>query len=713
MKYSHPESLARFAVEIRNSGYRGLAVVHSNRLQWLLNTTAEVLDGNCIAVAPQSLAVPRRCRPGSPGGFERLLGSEADYVIIATDGLLRPNLVAGLAGVVSSGGMLVIMAPPLHEWNPGPSGGVGGYRRYLLSSLREARVLLWADADTGEVYAYQPPRGRAHEWLLGPRGYEPRFGAPRRLLGLAATPSQAEALDRFSLYLDAGYRSFLVTGDRGRGKSYLLGLAVALAVKRGAAGEAVAVAPSPASLASFYKGLIRGLRVLGLRYRIRRVGGDVVAVTGPWGRIAYAAPDDAKPTGLLVVDEAAAVGVARLRRLAWKSGRVLAATTIHGYEGSGRVFQHMVEDVLPKPLERVELREPIRYPPGDPLEDWVNRVFVLKPEPDYPAPASVDECRVEQLEPRSLAEQPEAVRRLVQLLALAHYRTEPDYLLVILESRNHILHALVCGGSLAAAADVALEEWGLEEPARIALKILWLQADSAAKELKAARIVRIAVHPELQRRGLGRKLLSAVEDWARGKGVDIVAALFGRHDVIGFWVKTGYTLFYVSPRYNKATGEKNLGFAKPLTPKGAEVLTNASRRARRKLVLGAHSTYRDLAAEKTAILLRATQPLHDAPIVLEQLDHKALNTYMEGVVELEQVIDSAYLATASALLAGCEDRLDDRSLVALVARILQGKPIGETAEILGASVEEAQALLREALKALIGCRRSRTQRRSP
>uniref|UniRef100_A0A7J3ZK82 tRNA(Met) cytidine acetyltransferase n=1 Tax=Fervidicoccus fontis TaxID=683846 RepID=A0A7J3ZK82_9CREN len=170
--------------------------------------------------------------------------------------------------------------------------------------------------------------------------------------------------------------------------------------------------------------------------------------------------------------------------------------------------------------------------------------------------------------PKSLAKSPQLLRKVYNLLALAHYRTEPDYLLTILESREHSIHALTCGDEIVAVADVAWEDWSNPPGGYLGLKVLSAHTSRALK-LRGARVVRIAVHPELQKRGLERKLVQNIETWAIERGADVVTVVFGRHDVMQFWMKLGYTPFYLSPRFNRYTGEKNVGVARALSPSGS------------------------------------------------------------------------------------------------------------------------------------------------
>jgi len=689
-----------YLATLRSSHYRGLLLLHGNKLPALAETLAAELHGDCILIAPRRLTPSAaRCRRISPTALEHLLGTEYNNVLITTDGLLRPNLVAAAAGMVTAGGVLAVVAPGLENWNPGVPGGRGGYKRYLIESLYDSRSVLWATAE-GDVYLQRTPL-RAATW-------PPRRRIRHRciLAELAATTDQADAMCRVAVGLKRGARSVLIAGDRGRGKSFLLGLVTAFTVKEGYIGEAVAVAPSSKQLGSFFRGAMAGLRYLGIEYRVERHGGAVVKLTGAWGRIVYMAPDEARPAGVLIVDEAAALGLTRLRALSWRSGRTLAATTLHGYEGSGRIFAHLAKKVLPKPLVEARLTVPIRYPPGDPLEDWVTKTFILDPDPPHlPSDVAGGRCRPSHSR-TSEYHGKNRVRQIAKLLAAAHYRTEPDYLLVMLDAQNHELHVLDCNGIPIAVADVAYEEKDYDEAARISQKLLDLQLAAAGyipenHILRTLRVVRIAVHPRLQRRGYGSALLARVEAEASRRNIDAVTTVFSRHDVIGFWIRNSYILYYVSPRYNRVTGEKNLAFVKPLTPIAARLFNIASGKARLKLILAAHSVYRDLAAEKIAALLTATTPPKTVPVKPTCSDIKSLKNYINGLYDLEQVMDSAYAVAVYVLAVKPSLRLTERDITLLVARLLQGKPVQEAARIAGVDVDEAKSRLRQAMEAVL------------
>lgn len=692
-----------FVARVKDSGYRGLLVVSSGNLVDALVKLYSVISrhhDSCLLMASSGVrsSFEGECEKAGPPDLQRILGREYDTALIAVEGLLRPNIIAGVAETVRGGGILAILTPEPSQWNPGPPGGLGSYREYLVGRIMDAPVVLWVDVDSDRVIIERQPTGKASRRS----GSGARARIPRALLEACATGDQVKAVELVATHLRRRARSLMITGDRGRGKSYAVGLGLALAIHWHMLGRAVVVGPSPWSVASLMEGLVRGLRILGHEgeYRVTEASsGAVVRVSGPWYRVSYEPPETAEPAALTVIDEAGAVGVARVRRISWKSSKVIVATTLQGYEGSGRAFAHLVEDILPKPIQHVELEEPIRYPRGDPLEEWLYDTFALRPEPPAKAPSPIGAV-YRRLDALALARNHRLLAGIARLLATAHYRNEPDDLLVLLESPNHTIHVLESSEGVVAAADVALEEEGMDEAARIASAKLTLYAGESPA--RAARVVRIAVHPELQRRGLGTRLLSKVEEWARGEGCDLVLTIFSRHDVIGFWLRNGYKPYYISPRYNRVTGEKNIAMGKPLTARGERILVTASRALRLRLLLSSSSIYRDLAAEKLAVLIPATEALDNPPIGLTGEQSARLRRYLTEELDYEQASDAVFAAVAS-----CLARRDPpfsqgaREWVAVVARILQGKPLDEVARILGVGGEEAKGYVDRGVKALL------------
>ncbi|MCE4610841.1 MAG: GNAT family N-acetyltransferase [Desulfurococcales archaeon] len=691
-----------FTAKLRSTGFRGLVVVNACDRRRTIEELVELVGEDCLLVAEKGLRSGLCREEVSLAAFEKVLGGEFKAAIVSTGGLLRPNVVAGVAETVKGGGFLAIVAPPLGEWDPGPPGARGFYRRYLLASFKSCRAHYWVEVCGEELRVVskrlelpdKQSRAEASE------GFKSKVGVPRSILSKALTLSQARALEVGGKFLKSPARTLFIKGDRGRGKSYVAGLILALAVYWHAIGRAVVVGPTPLSVSSLMRGLLEGLKDLGLEGRFRVVRGSegyVVRVTGPWFRISYEEPGSAEPAPLVVIDEAAAVGVSRVRRLSWRGGKIVVSTTIHGYEGSGRTFARLLPQMLPKPLVEVEMEDPIRYPPGDPLEEWVYRTFLLKAEPP-PQPNSLDDVEYKVVDP--LEDDWKLLEAVYGILVQAHYRNMPDDLLGIMDSPHHHIHALLASGVPVAVADVVDESWEGDKAARIAVERLKLMAGEAAEGLRSYRVSRIAVHPQLQRRGLGSRLLRSIEEWARKRGADIVLTMFSRHDVIEFWVRNGYTPYYVSPRYNKVTGEKNIAMGKALNWKAKNALDAASTAMLHKLLLAGSSVYRDLAAEKMVLLVSASAP--GAPnLGLTEAQRRIAKLYLEGEVEMEQAMDAILILVVKALSKLRPIPLDGKEAIAVVARVIQGKPLNEVASIIGATVDETQRLVDQATRKLV------------
>ena len=675
----------------RKAGWRLLILAHHPDPREAAEYLAGLAQGDCLHVAPGEYRGVGCRLEKSPMDIEEYLGTEHRAAIVSTPGLLRPTVIASAGETVVAGGFLAIAAPPWEEWNPGPLGGTGAYKEYLERVIPEAKTHVWIDLDSCRVRSLRwdpPPYTHVYRAL----GRAPP-GVPRAIYELARTPSQGRGLEEAARLLRGRDRTLLIVGNRGRGKSFLAGLILALAVSTHAIGRAVVTGPSLSQVQTVFRGLLAGLeatRVLERRgVKVRESQGRVTRVTGPWFRVSYEAPHRAKGAPLVVVDEAAALGIARVRRITWESGRSILATTVHGYEGSGRTMVHLLDKVAPKPLRRVELVEPIRYQPGDPLEEWLYKAFILDPEPEGPRdPGGRLDYRVHGH--RELAGDPGLLRRLYSILALAHYRNTPDDLLAMLESPHVSVHSLESPSGPVAVALVAWEDWEAPEEQRLALSKLALYAPRA-RSLEAARVSRIAVLPWLQRRGLGSRLLSHIEEWTRGRGAGVLATMFSRHEVAGFWAVNGFLYYYMSPRYNRVTGEKNLACAKPLTSEAEPVVHEASGEFRARLLHSSHSIYRDVAAETLALIIRATAPAPGPECRLTPSMEARLEACARGELDPEQAMDALHLAWQGILAA--ESPPEGSRSVYLVARLVQGKPHEESLRIAGLGEDEAAGLL--------------------
>src|SRR5690606_2684693 len=83
---------------------------------------------------------------------------------------------------------------------------------------------------------------------------------------------------------------------------------------------------------------------------------------------------------VVMVDEAAGLPASWLREVLLGWPRVAFASTVHGYEGTGRGFAIRFRQVLDRETphwQSVELKQPVRWAQGDPLERVLFRRFLV------------------------------------------------------------------------------------------------------------------------------------------------------------------------------------------------------------------------------------------------------------------------------------------------------------------------------------------------
>ncbi|BEP17133.1 tRNA(Met) cytidine acetyltransferase TmcA [Pyrofollis japonicus] len=700
-------SLEAWLTYLRETRYRGLVLLHSATIAQTVSTIARRLKdfySRVVCIAPRDM---RRYISNcdtllSPSAIEKLLGTDNEAVIIATPKLLRPNLVAAAAETIISSGILVLVAPPLDDWNPGGTMSIGLYKRYLIESLYTMRSLFWADIDRDTIFIERLPNkapGSVQE-----RSYEPKSHVHRELLDLALTQDQAIGLDMLVHHFRSkrGRGAFIV-GDRGRGKSGLLGLFAAYLIASHMVGFLPITAPSPWNVQSFFRVLARALDTIRVRrYRIIRRGDIIIGISGPWFHVRYHTPDRVEPGSFTIVDEGAALGPLRLRLIAYRAPRIAIATTIHGYEGSGRILSKIVENIVPAPRITIELQTPVRYPPGDPLEEWVYDTFMLRIDVEQrPIEVDMSKIRITEVDRARLVSNRKELRKLYSILVLAHYRNEPDDLALILDAPHHKLYAAYMGDEAVAVADVSIESGSSPYEARIIPDLL-ASSNPDALGLKGFRIVRIAVHPSMQRRGIGSYLLRYIEDGARKQGLDWVGASFGRPDVIRFWLKNGYSIAYVSPLPSKATGEHNIAVVKPVGNHAESIITGIAKDMLRKLLLAGHTLYRGVPVETMAYILEGAPRLSQkilGELTKEQIYR--LKRAIQGSLDIESILDSYWLLLVNTILCrgGLYD-IDYDERLPIIARLIQGKSLGDIVAITGKAGNEIRDLLLRKLKAL-------------
>ncbi len=647
-----------------------------------------------------------------PGKARTRLGGEHDLVVIDAQGEgegFDPEAFGALAGTLRAGGLLVLLTPA--DWGKRPD---GDYRRLAEHPYRVEQLSARYLARLARLLADAP---EFLDWRPGTPPQPPQLGeaAPSAPSPDAdcLTPDQAEAVAR--LVKLRRRRPLVLTADRGRGKSAALGIACARWL---AAGEPriFLTAPRPAALEALFE------RLAALCPEGRRQGNDF-RLEASGQAVTFLAPDalmaaleageiDANG-GLLLVDEAAAIPAPLLGHWLRHFPRLVFATTVHGYEGSGRGFALRFREHLDRRAPQwrgLSLITPVRWAPGDPLEALTDRLLLLDAEPpDPPAmlpPVSTLSRR--RLRRAELAADEPRLRALFGLLVQAHYRTQPSDLRQLLDGPGLHITSLEANGAPLGVA-LCVEEGGFsaelaERVARgerrprghlLAQSLAAHAGSRAALRARLRRVMRIAVHGECRRQGLGEALLASELAQARHDGIDLLGASFGAEPgLLAFWRAAGFRTVRLGLTREASSGEHAVMVACPTSPAGEALAAELA------------EAFQALLPSLLAFELKALEP-ELALALLAEGEAPALTPAQRRDLEDVAFARRAPALARPALQAALRRALyrgaphDDHAWL-LVAALFQGRDTAWLARALMLSGRrEVEARLRQALAALV------------
>ncbi|BBI64114.1 hypothetical protein HSBAA_54200 [Vreelandella sulfidaeris] len=276
--------------------------------------------------------------------------------------------------------------------------------------------------------------------------------------------------------------------------------------------------------------------------------------------------------------------------------RIAFATTVHGYEGSGRGFAlrfRATLDRLTPQWKALVLDAPIRWHRGDPLETVVNQLLLLKAslpiaQRQESIVATENTGATETIDRAWLAKDDTALEKLFGLLVQSHYRTSPNDLRQLLDGPGTALR-MVEQQHEPQAILVTQEEGGFEavlanQVARgerrpqghlLAQSLATHAGSREALTARWRRVVRIATHPERRRQGLGHALLHDDMATAKQQGIALYGATFGAEaSLLRFWLTLGFSPVRLGITREASTGEFAVMVAKALNTQGEAVLAD-------------------------------------------------------------------------------------------------------------------------------------------
>ncbi|GMH35584.1 hypothetical protein BSKO_03452 [Bryopsis sp. KO-2023] len=402
------------------------------------------------------------------------------------------------------------------------------------------------------------------------------------LVGKCKTLDQARAVMTF---MDAASEKTLrstvaLTAARGRGKSSAMGLAISGAIALGYSNIFV-TAPSPENLRTLFEFVFKGLDALGYK---EHMDYDLVESSNPdFGKaivrvnifrhhrqtVQYILPqhhNKLSQAELVIIDEAAAIPLPMVKAM-MGNHLVFMGSTVNGYEGTGRSLSLKLIQQLRdqgskegkkgkegepsgRSLREVTLSEPIRYGPGDPVEKWLHDLLCLDCSENLPrCPARLphpEECDLYFVERDTLLSFHKAseafLQRMMSLYVASHYKNTPNDLILMSDAPAHRLFVLLgpvdetqnALPDILCVVQVALEGAISRRSVMKSLSlgsmpsgdlIPWTVGqqfqDQDFPQLSGARIVRIAVHPEMTRAGYGARAVDLLQKYYEGQMLDV------------------------------------------------------------------------------------------------------------------------------------------------------------------------------------------------
>lgn len=533
----------------------------------------------------------------SPRKARTRLGAEHQLVVFDANVIgFDPEALGALAGTLAAGGLLVLITPP--GWGEAPDPDYARFTDYPLH---------WTDLSANYLARLVRKLQGADQVVHWAAGQMPRLPSlPKaEAQGVTADDKDCLSADQACAVRELvglrRRRPLVITADRGRGKSAALGIACArLLVHK--THRVVLTAPRLSAIESVFERVAAlcpdGYRVSAGHFMLAQ-GSELIFLPPDVLTEQVNAQQQGGDGSYLMVDEAAAIPAALLGQWLSAFPRIAFATTVHGYEGSGRGFalrfRTTLERLTPQ-WKGLTLETPIRWGAGDPLEALVNQLLLLKAPLPIAQPQSSTIATAE-VDRRWLGQQEAVLEKLFGLLVQSHYRTSPNDLRQLLDGPGTALRIIAQsnepqavlvtrdeGGFDAVLADQVARGERRPQGHLLAQSLATHAGSRDALTARWRRVARIATHPERRRQGLGKTLLDDDIADAKRQGIALYGATFGAEaSLLRFWLAQDFMPVRLGISRETATGEYAVMVAKALNAQGESVLAELNERFRAAL----------------------------------------------------------------------------------------------------------------------------------
>ncbi|MCH2481955.1 MAG: GNAT family N-acetyltransferase [Gammaproteobacteria bacterium] len=711
LKIDRAQALSELATVSKTNRHRsGLILTGSEA--WCLDAARDIYSGSDMGSARLWIGT----HPMT--GFDavaakkahQVLGQTYDVVVFNGRSGFDVDALGAVSGTIRGGGQLCLLMPPFAHWSTYADPvrtrfTAFGYSEtdikprwfsHLQRSIAESTGVLMLD-QTGVV------RGRLPRLQREPETDTELNDAD------CVTSDQVDAVEAVIRAATGQRRKpAILISDRGRGKSAALGIAAARLLRQGR-GRIVVTGPQRETVTTLLDHAARLLpEARRSKNRLRWCNSSIEFLAPD--RISDRTADDT----MVMIDEAAAIPLPLLTAVVKNSSRLALATTVHGYEGTGRGFELRFGPLLSSQMRgerRVTLITPVRWAAGDPLERFIFRALMLDAGATTSADRPIDPTRgfhTERLDRHALVQNRNRLDQLFGLLVASHYRTRPSDLRYLLDAPGVSVYGVCCQSAIVGAALVVREGGLAADLARDVIRgrrrprghLLPVSIGThlgieTAPQLTYQRIVRIAVRPELRRQGLGSRLINCIAKDAHQTGHDCLGVSFAADlELVDFWSKAAMQPIRLGVTQGKSSGANALLMLTGLTTAGEYLTRRAAHLFSRRLPDQLADPLRK--ADPSLVLCLLNKGLKaKSPDPDELLTASAFAAGQRGYAECvaELVTVSYHLLTDQ--LAGPQDKT---GALCLVLKVLQKRSWADCAAVLGlAGRNDVTALLQRTI----------------
>lgn len=453
--------------------------------------------------------------------YRDYLGHEFEQVWLDCSDGLHADAIAALCGTVTACGRLSILLPA--ESNA------------MSHRMERFAAMYFAESNTKTYSSVSKTETRSANEIL-------------RL-----TNEQSSIFNALTQSTGKPNGTHIITAERGRGKSTLLGQTLASVEDQS---STIVTAP-------------------------RKANAKILLQQAPeahfvaWDKL-LEQPGNSEVT--LIIDEAAGLPLWATEQLCQKFNPWLLATTVAGYEGCGRGFAVHFTDWAKRTLPQVsvhQLTQPLRWPEKDPLEQWLTDTFLLNEQP-----VTQFESRDSGTFIKHASELEEALlQQCFQLLLNAHYQSSPNDLNLLLTEAEHKLAYQSINGEVIAVAWL-MSEGPIQSPLKEEIRqgqrrpkgnllpqaIGYFLQQDWAMDIRWLRVARIAVPAAKRRRKIASELLAEIYRWALENNYQMLGTSFAWSPGLdNFWKKNGYSLWRLSSRIDSVSARPAAIYAQPLS----------------------------------------------------------------------------------------------------------------------------------------------------